>query len=261
VSPSERDAALAAAARLLKGARRGMAFTGAGVSVESGIPDFRGPGGLWTRVDPYRVASIDRFREDPTEYWSFSLAHRRTGARPNPAHRALVALEEAGHLQGVVTQNTDGLHQLAGSREVIELHGSSSRVVCLDCGAGFPRDAIDRLNREHCPPACPACAGRFLKPTVIFFGEALPAEAVRRAEEWARTADVVLVVGSSLQVYPAADVPRLAYESGAQLCIVNAEPTPFDGLAACVVRGRAGEILPAVVPRVGGALRKPMNFQ
>ncbi len=244
------DPALAKAAMLLGRAQRGMAFTGAGISVESGIPDFRGPGGLWTRMDPYRVASISRFKEDPTEYWRFSLAHRRTGAQPNPAHRALVALEEAGHLRTVVTQNTDGLHQRAGSREVIELHGSSSAVTCLDCGARFPRDEIDQLNRQRCPPPCPTCGGRYLKPTVVFFGEPLPMEALARAQGKAREADVVLVVGSSLQVYPAADVPRLAHEQGAALCIVNAEPTPFDALAVSVMHGKAGEILPALAGRV-----------
>jgi len=244
------QAALAEAAALLRRARTGIAFTGAGVSVESGIPHFRGEGGLWTKFDPYKVAHIDTFRKDPAQYWTYSLNHRRTDAAPNPAHRALVELERQGNLRAVVTQNTDGLHQQAGSGRVIELHGSSHEVVCLDCEARLPRDQADRMNREHCPPSCPACGGRFLKPTVVLFGEALPVGPLRDAQALAMAADVVLVVGSSLQVYPAAGIPRLAREHGADLCIVNAEATPFDHLAAVVLHGKAGEILPQVVRRV-----------
>jgi NAD-dependent deacetylase len=241
------EAAVAHAAALLLNSGSGIAFTGAGVSVESGIPHFRGEGGLWTKFDPYKVAHIDTFRKDPSQYWTYSLNHRRPDAQPNPAHRAIAELERLGYLRAVITQNTDGLHQRAGSREVIELHGSSHAVVCLDCEARFPRDQADRLNREHCPPSCPSCGGRFLKPTVVLFGEALPMAALRDAQALARAADVVLIVGSSLQVYPAAGIPRLAREHGAELCIVNAEPTPFDDVAATVIHGKAGEVLPQVV--------------
>ena len=244
------ESAIARAAALLGRSRSGIAFTGAGVSVESGIPHFRGEGGLWTKFDPYKVAHIDTFRKDPSQYWTYSLNHRRTDAQPNPAHRALVELERLGHLRGVITQNTDGLHQAAGSREVIELHGSSHAVVCLDCEARFPRDQVDRMNRELCPPSCPACGGGFLKPTVVLFGESLPMAALRAAQALAMAADVVLVVGSSLQVYPAAGIPRLAREHGAELCIVNAAPTPFDHLATVAIHGKAGEVLPAIVERI-----------
>jgi NAD-dependent deacetylase len=150
----------------------------------------------------------------------------------------------------VITQNTDGLHQRAGSRQVIELHGSSREVICLDCEARLPRDEADRRNREHCPPSCPACGGHFLKPTVVLFGEALPVPALREAQLLATAADVVLIVGSSLQVYPAAGIPRLAREHGAELCIVNAEPTGFDDLAAVVIHGKAGEVLPQIVRHI-----------
>jgi len=245
------EVGVAQAAALLLNSRSGIAFTGAGVSVESGIPHFRGEGGLWTKFDPYKVAHIDTFRKDPAQYWTYSLNNRRPDAEPNPAHRALAELERRGHLRAVITQNTDGLHQRAGSREVIELHGSSHAVVCLDCETRFPRDQVDRMNREHCPPACPACGGRFLKPTVVLFGEALPMPALRKAQALATAADVVLIVGSSLQVYPAAGIPRLAREHGAELCIVNAEPTPFDDVAAAVIRGKAGEVLPEIVSRIG----------
>ncbi len=244
------DTALNQAAALLRPARSAIAFTGAGISVESGIPHFRGEGGLWTKFDPYKVAHIDTFRKDPAQYWTYSLNHRRGDAKPNPAHQALVDLEQRGHLRAVVTQNTDGLHQKAGSGRVIELHGSSHSVVCLDCDAQFPRADIDRLNREHCPPSCPSCGGAYLKPTVVLFGEALPSDALLKAQALAAAADLVLIVGSSLQVYPAAGIPRLARENGAELCIINAEPTPFDRLAAVVIRGKAGEILPAIAQRV-----------
>jgi NAD-dependent protein deacetylase/lipoamidase len=244
------DATLAEAATMLGRARSAIAFTGAGISVESGIPHFRGEGGLWTKFDPYKVAHIDTFLKDPAQYWTYSLNHRRTDAEPNPAHRALVELERLGQLRAVVTQNTDGLHQKAGSGQVIELHGSSHGVVCLDCDSRFPRDQVDRMNREHCPPSCPSCGGRFLKPTVVLFGEALPMPALREAQALAMAADVVLIVGSSLQVYPAAGIPRLAREHGAELCIVNAESTPFDDLAALVIHGKAGEVLPDIVNRV-----------
>jgi len=244
------DTALDQAATLLRPARAAIAFTGAGISVESGIPHFRGEGGLWTKFDPYKVAHIDTFRKDPAQYWTYSLEHRRMDAEPNPAHRALVDLERRGHLRAVVTQNTDGLHQRAGSSDVIELHGSSHAVICLDCDARFPRAEIDQLNREHCPPSCLSCGGRFLKPTVVLFGEALPQSALRQAQQLAMAADVVLIVGSSLQVYPAAGIPRLALQHGAELCIVNAEPTPYDEVAAAVIQGKAGEVLPEIVRRV-----------
>jgi NAD-dependent deacetylase len=244
------EAALDRAAALLRPARSAIAFTGAGISVESGIPHFRGEGGLWTKFDPYKVAHIDTFRRDPAQYWTYSLEHRRADAEPNPAHRALVDLELRGHLRAVITQNTDGLHQKAGSGQVIELHGSSRSVVCLDCEARFARADIDRLNREHCPPSCPSCGGQFLKPTVVLFGEALPEAALREAQVFAMAADLVLIVGSSLQVYPAAGIPRLARQHGAQLCIINAEPTPYDDVAAAVIHGKAGEVLPAIVGRI-----------
>jgi NAD-dependent deacetylase len=244
------ETALDQVAALLRSSRSAIAFTGAGISVESGIPHFRGEGGLWTKFDPYKVAHIDTFRRDPAQYWAYSRDHRRADAEPNPAHRALVDLEQSGQLRAVITQNTDGLHQKAGSGQVIELHGSSRGVVCLDCDARFARADIDRLNREHCPPSCPSCGGQFLKPTVVLFGEALPEAALREAQVFAMAADLVLIVGSSLQVYPAAGIPRLARQHGAQLCIINAEPTPFDEVATVVVHGKAGEVLPEIVRRI-----------
>lgn len=250
VSPTVRRAA-----ELLSDARNGVALTGAGVSAESGIPTFRGAGGLWSQYDPVKVASIDNFLQDPSAYWKVSKERGPAvlAAIPNPGHHVLVALEKAGHLVAVVTQNTDGLHQDAGSRHVIELHGSGRTVQCLDCGAREKRaDVQARLDVEM-PPRCRLCGGTFLKPTVVLFGEAMPIPAVEEAFALARAADVMLVVGSSLVVYPAAHIPNAAVESGAALIIVNAEPTPLDRFADVVIHGRSGDVLPELAALMSAA--------
>jgi NAD-dependent protein deacetylase/lipoamidase len=237
------------AAELLSAARKGLALTGAGVSAESGIPTFRGEGGVWTRYDPVKVASIDAFMEDPAAYWSVSKERGAIAlaARPNPGHYALAALEAAGILAAVVTQNTDGLHQDSGCKRVIEIHGSSRTVQCLDCGTREPRSSVQaRLNVEM-PPRCRMCGSTFLKPTVVLFGEPMPVPAMQEAFQLARDADVMLVVGSSLVVRPAADIPVAAVRSGARMIVVNAEPTPLDSLAEVVIHGRSGEVLPEIV--------------
>lgn len=234
------------AAEMLAGARRGLALTGAGISAESGIPTFRGEGGLWTQYDPVKVASIDNFLQDPTAYWKVAKERGPAvlAARPNPGHLALAALEEAGHLVAVATQNTDGLHQDAGSRRVIELHGSGRTVRCLDCGARETRAEVQARLGSEMPPRCRMCGGIFLKPAVVLFGESMPISAVEEAFALARAADVMIVVGSSLVVYPAAHIPLAAVESGAKLIVVNAEPTPLDRFARVVIHGRSGEVLP-----------------
>jgi NAD-dependent deacetylase len=237
------------AAELLSAARQGLALTGAGVSAESGIPTFRGEGGLWTKFDPIKVASIEYFMADPTAYWKVSKDRGRLAlaARPNPGHDALAALEAAGHLAAVVTQNTDGLHQESGSRNVIEVHGSGRTVQCLDCGNREPRSEVQARLEVEMPPRCKVCGGVFLKPTVVLFGEAMPQAAIQEAFALARQAEVMLVVGTSLVVYPAAEIPLVAVRAGAKLVVVNAEPTPFDELAEVVIRGKSGEVLPEIV--------------
>jgi len=242
---------LAVAARLLAGASRAVALTGAGVSAESGIPTFRGEGGLWTKYDPIKVASIETFMADPAAYWSVAKERGPAvlAAEPNPGHYALAGLEKAGRLKAVVTQNTDGLHQDAGSGRVIELHGSGRTVQCLDCGTRESRPDVQHRLEFQMPPLCRICGGRFLKPTVVLFGEPMPEEAVTEARLLAADADVMLVVGSSLAVFPAADIPVIAVRAGAALVIVNAEPTPLDRLAQVVIRGRSGEVLPEIAYR------------
>jgi len=241
------------AAELLSTARRGLALTGAGVSAESGIPTFRGDGGLWTKYDPVKVASIDYFMSDPSAYWKVSKDRGRVAlaARPNAGHHALAALEAGGHLIAVATQNTDGLHQDSGSRRVIELHGSGRTVQCLDCGNREPRSEVQARLEVEMPPRCGVCGGIFLKPTVVLFGEPMPHAAVKEAFALAREADVMLVVGSSLVVYPAAEIPVAAVRSGASLIVINAEPTPVDEFAAVVIRGKSGEVLPEIIRLIG----------
>ncbi len=237
---------VARAAELLASASRGVALTGAGISAESGIPTFRGAGGLWTQYDPIKVASIETFMEDPKAYWQVARERGTAilAAEPNPGHYALAGLEQGGHLAAVITQNTDGLHQDAGSSRVIELHGSGRTVECLDCGTREGRRDVQQRLDFQMPPRCRICGGVFLKPTVVLFGEPMPAAAVAEATALAEAADVMLVVGSSLVVYPAAEIPLIAVRAGAPMIVVNAEPTPFDELAEVVIHARSGEVLP-----------------
>lgn len=241
------------AAELLARARRGVALTGAGVSAESGIPTFRGEGGLWTKFDPVKVSSIDSFLADPASYWKVSRDRGRVAlaAKPNLGHVALAAMESAGHLAAIVTQNTDGLHQDSGSKHVIELHGSGRTVQCLECGRLEPRSDVQARLDVEMPPRCRSCGSAVLKPTVVLFGEPMPAAATQEAFELAGNADVMLVVGSSLVVYPAAEVPLVAVRAGVPMIVVNAEPTPFDRLAAVVIHGRSGEVLPQIARLIG----------
>jgi len=241
------------AAELVATAQHGLALTGAGVSAESGIPTFRGEGGLWTKYDPVKVSSIESFLADPTSYWNVSKDRGRVAlaARPNPGHMALAAMEAAGYLVAIVTQNTDGLHQDAGSKRVIELHGSGRMVRCLECGRLEARSAVQTRLEVEMPPRCLTCGSAFLKPTVILFGEPMPAAAMHDALELAGQADVMLVVGSSLVVHPAAEVPLVAVRAGARMIVINAEPTPFDRFAEVVIHGRSGEVLPQIVALIG----------
>lgn len=227
-------------------AERGPAvvLTGAGTSTESGIPDFRSATGIWQDVDPFEVASIEAFRRDPERVWRW-YGPRIDGllaAEPNAGHRALAALEQAGHLTAVVTQNIDLLHTRAGTARVVELHGSIRSFVCLRCGRDETLEHILRQLRERAAPVCPACA-TILKPGVVMFGELLPVDAFVEAERLVRETGLLLVVGSSLQVWPVAGLPTETLRAGGALAILNGEPTPYDDDAALVVRGRAGVVL------------------
>jgi NAD-dependent deacetylase len=235
-------------ARLIRERQPCVALTGAGISTESGIPDFRSPSGIWAQYDPMEYATIDAFRRDPAKVWDFYAKRLALlkDARPNAAHLALSELERRGVLAAVVTQNIDRLHELAGSREVVEVHGSIRTFVCLSCGTRASFDeVVALLEREPAPP-CPNC-GAILKPNVVMFGELLPAAELERAFELARTAKLMLVVGSSLEVHPVGGLPLETLTAGGDLAIVNRGPTPLDGHARLKLERGAGETLAAVL--------------
>lgn len=241
------------AAALLRGARAAVALTGAGVSTESGLPDFRSPGGLWAGGDPMRVASLTAFRRHPQEFYAFyeTRLSRLRQAQPNPAHHALARLEQAGVLRAVITQNVDGLHYAAGSQRVLEIHGSLRRAACPECGWRADIAVLEQALAAGALPRCETC-GSPVKPDVVLFEELLPLEVFAEAERLCREADVLLVVGSSLQVTPAAYLPQTVLEHGGLLVIVNREPTPFDAAAAVVLRDAAGTVLPAIARLAAG---------
>jgi len=241
-------------AELVRPARNIVVFTGAGISTESGIPDYRGPNGVW---QTNRIPTIDDVRNDQhsrEQHWQerrrrFPEMRRK---QPNAGHRAIVALERDGRVSTIVTQNIDGLHQKAGSdpAHVLELHGSSHRIRCQVCGREYAADTIhERLEQGETDPRCEHCGG-VLRASTVLFGEPLPEVTLRRAVEASAEADLMLVVGSSLVVKPASQLPVVARKRGARLVIVNREPTPLDELAHAVVRGEAGPVLDELVRQV-----------
>lgn len=242
---------------LLRPKQRLLAFTGAGISTESGIPDFRGPDGVWTKIDPSEF-TFDKYVRNPEtrrKSWEMRKASGVLDAAPNAAHRALVELWEAGLLLAVVTQNIDGLHQAAGlpDEAVVELHGNVRTVDCLECTASWPTpEVIARVDAGEADPHCPECGG-IIKVSVISFGQAMPVHEVHRASELAAACDAVLAIGSTLSVYPAAYVPIEAKETGAGFVIINQGPTEQDHLADVIVDGAAGEVLPAVAANLVGS--------
>ena len=247
------------AADLIRHSRRAVAFTGAGHSTPSGIPDFRSPNsGLWEKDNPMLVASIWAFRSNPRSFydWIRPLMDVMLDARPNLAHQALADLEQMGHLRTVITQNIDNLHQRAGSRRVLELHGHMREATCIRCYKEMPIDpGLEKMVRQGQVPSC-SCGG-VLKPNVILFGEQLPIRVFNKAVEEAKRCDLILVVGSSLTVAPAADIPFMAVEAGARAIIVNLQPTDFDPLADVVIRGDLGEAVPSIVEAVAAADSAP----
>lgn len=238
------------AARLLKDAQNPVAFTGAGISTPSGIPDFRSTtSGLWHNINPMAVASLSAFRHNPEAFynWIYPLAKQTYAALPNPAHYALAALESLGKLEAVVTQNIDMLHTRAGSQQVYEVHGHLREATCIHCFTVYPAmELISTFIETRKLPRCNHCGG-ILKPNVILFGEQLPAQIFQKARNAMLKADVILVVGSSLEVAPAGDLPLLAKRNGAQLIIINQEPTPADAQALIIIHQDVAEVLPTIV--------------
>ena len=248
----DQETKLETVAEMIAGARRAVVFTGAGVSTESGIPDFRSPGGIWTKFDPDDF-TIDKFLTNPEirlKHWELLFSGGLlTEAMPNRAHRAIAEMERIGKLDCVITQNIDNLHQKAGNdpERVFELHGSARTARCLDCGGRFPIEEILAMNpARKGAPACKRCGG-ILKPDVVFFGEALPENTLRQAAAHSSRSDLFIVIGSSLVVYPAASMPQYAKEGGARIVIINLSPTPQDELADLVVHCRAGEAMERII--------------
>jgi NAD-dependent deacetylase len=247
------DPMVEAAAELFRESRKILIFTGAGMSTESGIPDFRSPGGIWSKYDPsdflyQRIISDEGARE---KYWKMSAEYYETmkHALPSPGHLAIKELEDMGKLLSVVTQNIDNLHQKAGNsvEKIIEIHGTAFSVSCLSCGKRYERDLIEeRLKSGDRVPACNDCSG-VLKPDTISFGQAMPQDKVQESLRLARECDLCLVLGSSLVVYPAASIPAYAVEHGARLVIVNRDETPLDGSADLVIHESVGAVLPRIV--------------
>jgi NAD-dependent deacetylase len=239
-------------AQLVRERQPCVVLTGAGVSTESGIPDFRSPQGLWAQFDPLEYGSIEAFRSDPARVWRFYAPRfaALTAAEPNAAHHALARLEHAGLVRAVITQNIDLLHERAGTRELIEVHGSIRTSTCPGCGARYPLPRVLELLESEDAPACPECRS-ILKPDVVFFGEILPEEAIDRAFALAGEAALLLVVGSALEVYPVAGLPLETLGAGGTVAIVNRGPTALDGRATLKVDGSAGEVLAAVAEELG----------
>jgi len=237
-------------ADLLRNADRAVVLTGAGISVPSGIPDFRSPGtGLWENVDPMEVAHIDAWRRDPDRFWSFysqrfvSLVDKE----PNEAHVAVAELERRGLVRAVITQNIDRLHRLAGSERLIEVHGSIDRSVCMECGGKVPIDrVVNLLEAGDGAPLCEACVAP-LKPDVVLFGELLPERALSEAQQLAMDADLMICVGSSLEVYPVAGLPAMTHGGGGRIVLITQGPTPYDSDAEVKLDGDVVTELNAVL--------------
>jgi len=243
------SAAIQLLAELVRCAGSVVALTGAGISVPSGIPDFRSPAtGIWQNVDPMEVAHIDAWRRDPGRFWSFYGQRFQTlgDKLPNPAHEALVELEHRGLVKAVITQNVDMLHRKAGTKALVEVHGSIASSSCLSCEAGYELDQVlARLDRDNGLPECDC--GRPLKPDVVLFGEFLPIEALERASTLAANADLLLCVGSSLEVSPIAQLPQLTLSGGGKVAIVTQGPTRWDSRAAAKLGGDVADELTALV--------------
>lgn len=240
-------------ARLLGESETVVALTGAGISVPSGIPDFRTPGtGIWENVDPMEVATIAAFRRDPARFWSFYRPRFEMlgDTEPNSAHQALVELEGRGMLSAVITQNVDRLHRKAGSTRVIEVHGSIDSSSCTSCPASWSLDEVDGLFDDDGIATCPTCLG-YVKPDVVLFGEMLPEQAMAEAHDLAQMADLLLCVGSSLEVFPVAGLPELTLACGGKVAIVTQGPTPYDDDAAVRMDGDVVADLTAVIAALG----------
>ena len=253
--PADDAEQMARAIAILRASRRAVAFSGAGLSTESGIPDFRSPGGVWERYRPIEYGEFVRSEAARREHWQYKrdTIPVMLRATPNPGHHALVRLEEAGRLAAVVTQNIDGLHQAAGSRTVLELHGTNRSAVCLACDATEAIESVlERLEAGSAVPRCATCDG-VLKPATVSFGQSLPRDVLEESIRLAAECDCLLALGSSLQVQPAASVVDVAKQSGARVLILTRSATPYDAVADARLGAALGETLPLLVDAALGA--------
>jgi NAD-dependent deacetylase len=253
--PHDRELEIHKAAEAIVASRYCIALVGAGISVESGIPPFRGAGGLWTKHGEPPMDGYQRLMRDPAAYWQQMLARRESAdefaraidaAQPNPAHIALAELESAGHLKHTISQNIDNLHFVAGSRSVTEIHGNRTKLRCVACGARWP---FEEFVITEVPPPCPKCGG-VVKSDTVMFGETIPQAAIRACYAESEKADMMIIAGTSAAVTPAAWFPALVLERGGTLVEVNTDETPFSEYCVAVLRGPAGELLPQLVDRV-----------
>ena len=239
----------------LRRSRAVVFFTGAGVSTESGVPDFRSPGGVWTKYQPVLFQDFLASESARVQHWQLKKATYELfkTVKPNLAHQAICDFEKRGQLLGLITQNIDGLHKLAGTSDtrLVELHGTDRLVTCLKCGKAFqPSDVYEKWHEALQTPTCDVCGG-FLKSANISFGQSMPVEAMQRAQRWSESGDIFIVIGSSLQVQPAASFPVIAKRTGALLAIVNRDPTPLDDLADFLHNGSIGAFFTQLKPLLG----------
>jgi NAD-dependent deacetylase len=256
-SEASLDQELDKAARIIHASTYTIALVGAGISVESGVPPFRGPGGLWTKHGEPPMDGYQRFMADPRAWWADVLSRQSQysefkkamdEAKPNLAHLAMADLEKMGFLKHTITQNIDNLHQEAGSVAITEIHGNRLKLRCIECNARWP---LGELPTEEIPPRCPHCKG-IVKTDTVMFGEPIPLDALESCQRESRLCDCMLLVGTSAVVYPAAEFPVIAYRRGAKLIEINPMETPLSGVSAAVLRSPAGEVMPMLVERLKG---------
>jgi NAD-dependent deacetylase len=256
------DAGLNDAARIIAFSNYVVALVGAGISVESGIPPFRGPGGIWTKLGEPVANGYQRFMNDPTAWWQERLSDRDElaefmkaldGAKPNPAHHAMAQMEQAGFLHHIITQNIDNLHQEAGSQAITEIHGNRLKLRCIECDLRYP---LKGFPLDEVPPRCPSCNG-IVKTDTVMFGEPIPMDALQSCRYQTQVCDCMLLIGTSAVVYPAAEFPLIAARAGASLIEINPMETPLSDICRVVLRAPAGEALPALVGRLHGTSDKP----
>ena len=234
--------------KIIKKAEYPVVLTGAGISAESGVPTFRGKSGLWEKYDPEAVVSISGFKRNPEPFWEFAQELLlKNDIQPNPGHNALAELEKSGIVKRIITQNIDFLHQRAGSEKVLELHGSLNKATCLDCYKKYNWEDLVPVIKAGNIPECDNCQGKKIKPDIVFFGERLPEDALNQAWQEAKKSDLMIVIGTSLAVYPVASLPSLTKENGGKLIYINADSGQQDYLFDLIIKGKAGEILPEIV--------------